>query len=144
MTRGSRPPVLASFSGLYNNVHCKMYNNVQHCTSPLSSVGGQRATLSGASGMGLFDAATPLQKRKRNQRVAWLSAAKHTGEEPVGRPRDARDARTRQQHFTVACPCGKSVKVPNNNNNNFVGRGLGPTSAKPLRPFSLSQDHLDI
>lgn len=51
VTRGSRPPVLASFSGLYNNVHCKMYNNVQHCTSPLSSVGGQRATLSGASGM---------------------------------------------------------------------------------------------
>lgn len=73
----------------------QLYSNVQHCTSPLGSASAQRAALpSGRCGMGLFDAATPLQKRKRNQRVPCLSAAMQTGEEPVTRPREASDGRT--------------------------------------------------
>lgn len=95
MTRGSHTAVLAFFAGLYNNVHCAMYNSVHHCTSPPGSTSVQRAALtSGRCGMGLFDAATPLQKRKRNQRVPCLSTAMQTGEEPVTRPREVSDGRT--------------------------------------------------
>lgn len=51
------------------------YTSVHLCSSSARTVSAQRGALvSLTPGLGLFDAATPLQKRKRNQRVAHLSA----------------------------------------------------------------------
>lgn len=61
MTRGSRKPVAPSFPSLRIVQYCKsLYNTVHQCT-PLGVPRGAWAC-----------STLPLQKRKRNQRVACL------------------------------------------------------------------------
>lgn len=102
VTKGSRTPMAPSFAGPDINLLRE---------SPVGKVRVQMdALLSGASGMILFDAATPLQKRKRNQRVACLCSKQIEGELGIW-PKEAGDSRTNYQHFTVCGPCGESDQV---------------------------------
>lgn len=106
MTRGSpaqrcRPPSAA------------VYNTVRQCTALLGLASAQRGALTcGGPGMGLFDAATPLQKRKRNQRVAWPGASrKSVGSLSSGLERPARSGSS-SSILLWGAPLGRSVQAP--------------------------------